>query len=93
MPAHCVAANCNNSNKDHVLLHKFQTDPKRRTEWVIQVKRNRANWTGPSEFSVLCSDHFSAECFDGGQELRRSLGFGTRKRHILREDAVPTIFF
>ena len=52
--------------------------------------RTRADWSGPSERSVLCSQHFESSCFDIGSEL--AAGMGIQKRRKPRPDAVPTVF-
>ena len=51
------------------------------------MKRTRDNWSGPSHYSVLCSTHFTADCFERSLEK-----FGIKQRPKLKKDAVPTIF-
>lgn len=86
----CVAAGCNNTNKDGVSLHKFPSDSALRKKWVDQVKRHRDKWE-PTEYSVLCSQHFEQACFMPDTILSQSLGLG-KKRACLKPDAVPTLF-
>ena len=50
----------------------------------------RANWDGPSEHSVLCSQHFESSCFEVDSELAAQMGI--QKRKMLKPDAVPTLF-
>jgi hypothetical protein len=88
MPGHCVAANCTNST----ILFKFPKEPKRRREWILQVQRTRANWDGPSAYTVLCADHFTQECFDTRPALMASLGFPVQHMNQLVDTAVPSIF-
>ena len=54
----CVAANCSNTYRDGVSLFKFPKDPALRQKWIKNVQRTRAKWSGPSEHSVSCSQHF-----------------------------------
>lgn len=86
----CVAAGCNNTNKDGVSLHKFPRDSVLRKKWVDQVKRHRDKWV-PTEYSVLCSQHFEQGCFMPDTILSESLGLG-KKKSCLKHDAVPTLF-
>ena len=53
----CIAAGCNNTNKDGISLHKFLRDSVLREKRVDQVKKHRDKWV-PTEYSVLCSQHF-----------------------------------
>lgn len=87
----CVAAGCNNTNKDGVSLHKFPKDPVLKKKWIEQVKRHRDKWE-PTEYSVVCSQHFENSCFVPSSALMLSLGVG-KKKSSLKLDAIPTIFF
>ena len=90
----CVAAGCSNTNKDGVSLHKFPQDRAQdrtlRKKWIDQVKRHRDKWE-PTDYSVLCSQHFEKSCFMPSPALMLSLGVG-KKKPFLKPDAVPTIF-
>ena len=56
-------------------LFLFPTDPKMRKKWIAQVKRTRARWEGPSAHAVLCSVHFTADCFEnGGTDVLQTYG-------------------
>ena len=55
-----------------------------------QVQRTRAKWSGPSEHSVLCSEHFTDSCFQPDSAIAASMGL--QKRRTLKSDAVPTLF-
>jgi transposase len=85
-----VAANCSNTNKEGVSLHKFPTDETRKKLWKKQVQRPRANCSGHSTTSVICSEHFTDGSFDESSGLQMAKGF--TKRRKLKPDAVPTIF-
>uniref|UniRef100_A0A3Q2QQM8 THAP domain-containing protein 1 n=1 Tax=Fundulus heteroclitus TaxID=8078 RepID=A0A3Q2QQM8_FUNHE len=99
----CVAYGCSNTNKNNVSLHTFP-NPKRPggekilAEWNRQVRRTRANWVGPWKSHgtyawnscVICSDHFTADCFQVKNSVAMEIGFKTKA--LLKPDAVPTIF-
>lgn len=60
--------------------------------WTKEVKKNRANWTGPTKCSVLCSEHFERTCFEEGPLRRQQMGIPTKRPLVLKKGAVPTIF-
>ena len=91
MVKRCVAAGCSNTYSDGVSLFLFPKDQVRRTQWTKQVQRTRAEWKGPSEHSVLCSNHFTNDCFEPDTAIASSLGI-EKPRRRLKVDAVPTIF-
>ena len=64
MPKHCVAYNCSNTHRDGVSLFRFPNDPLLRLQWTQQVQRTRKDFKGPMEFSVVCSKHFTRDCFE-----------------------------
>ena len=86
----CVAAGCSNTPSDRVSLYKFPSDPSLREKWIKQVRRTRAQWTA-AKYSVLCSDHFTADCFEANSAIAAT--FGISKKRRLKPDAVPTIFY
>ena len=90
MPKRCAAAGCSNTYKDNISLFLFPKDDDLRSKWIKQVKRTRAEWSGPSDHSVLCSDHFDGSCFEPDTEIASQMGL--KKRVRLKVDAVPTIF-
>ena len=73
MPNRCVAAGCENMPSDSVSLFRFPKEPHLCGLWTRQVQRTRANWK-PTAASVLCSEHFSVDCFDDIPSLKASLG-------------------
>ncbi|XP_013790213.1 THAP domain-containing protein 3-like isoform X3 [Limulus polyphemus] len=84
MPS-CSALNCKNrvgiaSKKKNITFHKFPTksDPERSKKWVINMCRDNFK---PHSHSLLCSVHFTEECFDKTGQIVR-----------LKTGAVPTIF-
>ena len=60
----CIVVGCSNENKDGVSLFKFLIRKEIREQWIKQVKRTRAGWTSPSDYSVICSCHFTGDCFE-----------------------------
>ncbi|KAM9354002.1 THAP domain-containing protein 1-like [Pholidichthys leucotaenia] len=76
----CSAYNCMNISEKGCgkTFHVFPRDAKRRRAWVIALRRKGFT---PFDRAVLCSDHFTKDCFDRtGQNTR------------LRADAVPSVF-
>ncbi|KAI0208154.1 hypothetical protein LSAT2_005075 [Lamellibrachia satsuma] len=63
-------------------------DRKRCGLWNRFVRVKRADWTGPSAHSILCSAHFSRSDFD--RSLQHQLGFS--KKPVLNDDAVPSVY-
>lgn len=88
----CIAALCSNTYEDGVSLFHFPKDEKLAKQWSTQVKKTRADWKKPSKHSVLCSDHFEAGCFEQGPLLSAAFGLETKRRRVLKPDAVPTVF-
>ena len=72
------------------LVYMFPSSSALRKKWVDQVKRHRDK-VEPTEYSVLCSQHFEPSCFMADSILSQSLGLG-KKRACLKPDAVPTLF-
>ena len=92
MPRRCVAANCSNEPSEHVSLFRFPKDPNIRREWILQVQRTRADWRGPTDNSVVCSEHFTPDCFSQLTKLKEGLGFKVQHRRVLNTSAIPTLF-
>ena len=90
MVKRCVATGCSNTYKDGISLYTFPRDPALRKQWTKGVQRTCANWQGPSNNSVLCSEHFTSDCFEVDTAIAAS--FGIEKRRRLKPNAVPTVF-
>ena len=91
MPRRCIAAGCDSVGGKGSSLHKFPKDEALRKKWIKAIKEQRSNWDGPSPYSLLCSNHFTEDCFiTVGVRFRDEMGMPTAKR--LKPDAVPTIF-
>ncbi|XP_065442532.1 zinc finger protein 777-like isoform X13 [Chrysemys picta bellii] len=89
MPARCVVARCSNTTQDGVSLFKFPKDPHVRSLWDRFVRMKRADWRGGHDRSLICSAHFTDECFDISSVTQKKLEFG--KRLLLTKTAVPTL--
>ena len=85
----CVAAGCSNSSSSSTTLFKFPKDPQQRLGWERQVLRTRAHWKA-TDYSFLCSEHFTDDCFEA--ESSTAAQFGIKKRKKLKPGAIPTIF-
>ena len=68
----CVAAGCSNGPSDRISLFKFSRNPALRKEWTLQVQRTRASWK-PTDYSYLCSEHFTADSFESDSAIAASL--------------------
>ena len=85
-----MAATCSNTSEtEGVSVHSFPSDKSISSKWImfVQVKRvwkpNLSAKTRP----LLCSKHFTPDCFKNYTKV--SLGFATKLR--LKDNAVPTI--
>ncbi|CAG2218817.1 unnamed protein product [Mytilus edulis] len=87
----CVAANCGNTHKDGYSLHTFPKDPSLSRQWVDFVKVKRAVWSGPTEYSAICSNHFTMDCFPF--RVRFELEhFGRKPKKVqLNCNAIPSV--
>ena len=68
-----VAYGYGNTNKDGVSLFTFPRDVSLK-EWADQVKRTRDKWSGPTQYSFLCSCHFTTEFFEPDSAIAASVG-------------------
>ena len=91
MPNVCSVLGCSTNRRPKrdtsslvgVSFHRFPTDSNLRNEWVERI--GRVDWH-PARRSLLCSRHFTDDCF-----IRPVLpGFYCRK--ALVPGAVPTLF-
>jgi hypothetical protein len=85
----CVVAGCSNTHKEGVNLFKFPSDKRLKRLWIKQVQTTRAHWKAPTSNSVICSIHFSEDCFQPMSILSDKLGI--KRKKLLLPDAVPTI--
>ena len=74
MVKRCVAAGCSHTHADGI---SFPRDPSLRAQWNKQVQRTRVNWRDATNYSVLCGEHFTKDCFEQGSVMASQ--FGTQK--------------
>ena len=89
----CVAANCANTHANNVNLHEFSRvkDEARKRAWTQFVKTKRKDWDGPSDTSVICSDHFTLDCYPFKYKFEYEQTGIRPKNARLNDDAIPTI--
>lgn len=78
----CVVAGCSKRQTDDVSVHSLPKDERQRAAWTCFVKIIRADWTGPSQYTVICSEHFNEDCYERQHYLVRDFGIPTKKRLI-----------
>lgn len=100
MPDRCVVYGCSNqaSLENNISLHRipyFNDDSsvakRRRKKWVTFIQRRRDKWT-PTSNSVVCSEHFTPDCFEVSSDT-----VSTYKKRRLKRDqigiiAIPSIY-
>ena len=72
-------------------MHKFPTDASLASNWSKAICIYRADWTGPSSSSRLCSLHFTSDCYDSETIMRKKMRLED-KRLNLKEGSIPTLF-
>ena len=81
---------CTNTNATPgVSMHLFPTDKGLRNQWLNFVRRHRADFR-PAKTSVLCSVHFTPDCFTRRIDLIDASENVSKNRHI-KKGSVPTI--
>lgn len=81
----CVVQGCSNC-ADHasgISLHQCPVNRSEREKWMRFVRTRRANFNPTGRF-VICSEHFSEDCFE------RSMHLDGSRRRIL-PGSVPTV--
>ena len=73
----CMAAGCSNTPSDRVSLLKLPSDGVLRCTLEKELKQTKVLWKA-TKHSFLCSDHFTEDCFEGG-ELPRWSGMEERE--------------
>ena len=87
----CAAWGCSSTYKDSdVSLHSFPFDrPEILRQWITFVKTTRKDWSGPTKYNVLCSNHFVEDSHPEKYRLMECMGQTVTKRK-LNNNAVPT---
>ncbi|PIK61327.1 putative THAP domain-containing protein 10-like [Apostichopus japonicus] len=91
MPHRCVVGRCSSTNSKDISCHLWPKDNKTRRLWTRFVQLTRADFHRPTEYSVICSQRFSAECYPASHRLQQQFGLGKRKKVDLIPGSVPTI--
>ncbi|XP_060091919.1 THAP domain-containing protein 6-like isoform X1 [Heteronotia binoei] len=89
MVKYCAAYNCSNSDttlnrKQGITFHRFPKDNKRKQEWaqaLCRVDPLSGNLWTPSVWDMICSQHFTPECF---REING--------KKFLKEGSCPSVF-
>ncbi|XP_061186291.1 uncharacterized protein LOC133194330 [Saccostrea echinata] len=84
-----VAA-CSNRLSDSITLHVFPKDEKQRSAWTRFVKLTRADWHGPSQYTVICSKYFKDDCFEASFSLMKYLRMSAKRR--LCPGSTPSLY-
>jgi THAP domain len=85
----CSSYNCCNKLGDkakeaNITFHQFPASLEVRQKWITATHRSKFY---PSKGAVLCSQHFSEDCF-----VTKDESFGSMLRKRLHPNAIPTIF-
>ena len=81
----CVVQNCSNVSNpsEGISIHRSPSNSATYAKWIRFVRTHRANFNPQGTF-VICSEHFSPECF---QRMHMQ---GSRR--ILVPNSIPTIW-
>lgn len=80
----CVVQDCSNVAGPGVSIHVCPSNRKDRIKWTNFVRLHRANFA-PAKNFVVCSEHFTPECFHQLLPV-----FGSTRR--LKKGSCPTIW-
>ena len=72
--------------KTIVGFHTIPSDEQRRKAWLERIRHINVP---PLQYSYVCSDRFSASCYQSNLQSKIT---GHRYKRRLKEDAVPSIF-
>ena len=79
MPRRCIVAGCDYVGREGCSLYNFPKDATIRKKWIKPVKEQRNNLDSPFLCSLLCSNHFTEDCFIiEGVRFRDELGMSTQ---------------
>lgn len=84
----CMVCGCMTSHQPAVTLFSFPSDKVRRLKWQQFARKTGLMDSGPYA-NQLCSQHFTQYCFVNWEQVNS----GKVTKHVLKEDAVPTINF
>ena len=99
MPERCVVYGCDNTanSKQGVSLYRIpywddsrEIAVRRRKNWLDFIRRKRDRWE-PSPGSVVCSDHFTKDCFEYGSDTVEKYKTPKLKRDEIGICVVPSL--
>ena len=99
MPERCVVYGCSNTTntRNGIFLYQipFWDDTsavaaKRRKIWVQFIQRRRDKWT-PTRSSVICSKHFTEDCFEYGSSTVAKYKTPRLKRDHIGVSVFPSL--
>ena len=99
MPERCVVYGCNNTanSKQGISLYRipYWDDDReiaisRRKKWLDFIRRKRDRWE-PSPGLVVCSDHFTNDCFEYGSDTVAKCKTPKLKRDEIGISVVPSL--
>ena len=80
----CMAAGCSNTQCNCVHLFKCPSDAVLRCKWEKQIQWTWTRWKA-TEHSVLCSDHFTENCFEINLALASQFGIHKRRNNYTKK--------
>ncbi len=86
----CVVAGCSKRQTDDVSVHSLPKDERQRAAWTRFVKLTIPDWTGPSQYTVIYSEHFNEEWHERQHFLMKDFGIPTKNRLV--SGSVPSIY-
>ncbi|PIK37131.1 hypothetical protein BSL78_26037 [Apostichopus japonicus] len=90
MPVRCVVEGCSNVITKAISLHRWPKNDKTRRLWTKFVQNTRFDFTGPSQYSSVCSEHFTEAVYDPSFLLKEEMGLKGRHKRVL-PDKYPTL--
>ena len=76
---------------DGYSIHSFPKDSTLCRHWVDFGKVKREDWNGPIEYSAICSDHFTLDCFPFRFRFELEQMGRKPKKVQLNSNAVPPV--
>ncbi|XP_070561301.1 uncharacterized protein [Ptychodera flava] len=95
MGRRCSFGGCDsgkNGNGSIINFFKFPSSVEQSLKWSKIVKSTRTDWKGPKPYSLVCSNHFDDNAFEGGRlGLNLAAQFGLSRRAKLKVNALPML--
>ncbi|KAJ8048467.1 THAP domain-containing protein 10 [Holothuria leucospilota] len=84
MPRRCVVGGCSNipDGRGRISVHRFPKAKRMRKIWINFVNNTRSDFAC-TDNSVICSNHFTEECFDPSFAVKLQFGLDSRGRTLL----------